>query len=541
MAIMHPQSLDNFDPTPSERVFYDELKKQLDDSFHVFYSVKWYRKNNQGIRINSECDFLVFTSNFGFLTIEVKGGTNIEINDRHWILHYKDENGRPAQRDLGNGPYAQADKSMYYFYDYYKQETLSKFQGSYGMAVAFPFFNVDRELENDAPKELTIQFDDMPNLKQRINEIFHYWRGRHRGFFLSNSQATKFVNLVNKRIALSVAAGALIPITERKLKTINIVQDSVISILTNYRRVRIIGGAGTGKTWIAMKKSKLQSSIGGRCLFTAYSTSLVNYVKTQLEDIDCIAIEDLFKRELSEEDLESLRSDGNGDKCYYEALSRSSVTKYDSIVIDEAQDFTEDWAKSIGLFTKEDGIFWIFYDENQNIFKRSFGAGFNINTPPYILLNNIRNTRNIHAWIKDRSQIGEQIISNDICGCDPEIYEYQNSLQVDVFLNTTLIQLIKEEGVKTDTIVVLSSDQAISNWSGKEYGEYRLSESVESIHDIRISTVSAFKGLEAGIVIFLNDWPNSLPKTAEYYYRLYLAGTRAKYYLYIVNYPGNNG
>ena len=143
MAIMHPQNLNNYDPTPSEKIFFTELERQLDDKFHVFYSVKWYSTTKKGNRINSETDFLIFSSDLGYLTIEVKGGQSIEVNDRKWTLHYTDENGNAVSRDLGKGPYDQADRSMYYFYDYYKKETCSKFQGSYGMAVAFPFFNLD--------------------------------------------------------------------------------------------------------------------------------------------------------------------------------------------------------------------------------------------------------------------------------------------------------------------------------------------------------------------------------------------------------------
>ena len=107
----------------------------------------------------------------------------------------------------------------------------------------------------------------MDNLRNRINEIFHYWRKRNQGTFLSNSQAEKFISLVNKRVALTVAAGALIPITERKLETINIVQDSIVSMLNNYRKIQIVGGAGTGKTWIAIKKIRQQSLLGKKCLF----------------------------------------------------------------------------------------------------------------------------------------------------------------------------------------------------------------------------------------------------------------------------------
>ena len=542
MAIMHPQNLNNYEPTESERVFFNELEKQLDDSYHVFYSVKWYGTDSRGGRVNSECDFLIFTSNFGFLTIEVKGGKRIEVDDRHWTLYYTNENGEFATRDLGKGPYHQADRSMYYFYDYYKKETFSKFQGSYGMAVAFPFFNVDVTLENDASKELTIQLSDMGNLKKRINALFHYWNKRNRGTFLSNSQATKFIGLVNKRVALSVAAGALIPITERKLETINIVQDAVISILTNYNRIQIVGGAGTGKTWIAIKKIKQQVMNQKKCLYTCFSESLCHYVSHQIDNcsVDCISIEKLFEKSIGTDEVDKLSKDGNGDIEYYDALSSINVEKYDCIMVDEAQDLTENWAKSIILYSKQNGIFWVLYDENQNVYNRDFGDGFGIHTAPYVLMNNIRNTRNIHTWIKGKTQIGDQIISNDICGCDPEIHDYHNMQQVEVFLNNVLNQLITEESVSPNSIVVLVNDKEIEKWDGRQFGNFKLCENDATGKDmVKLSSVSDYKGLESRIVIYLNDWPNGLHKTPEYYYRLYVAGTRAKYYLYVVNFPGS--
>lgn len=539
MAIMHPQNLNNYDPTESEKVFFEELEKQLDDSYHVFYSVKWYGTDIRGDRVNSECDFLIFTSNFGYLTIEVKGGNRIEVNDRHWILHYNNRFGEAEQRDLGKGPYHQADRSMYYFYDYYKKETYSKFQGSYGMAVAFPFYNIDVDLENDAPKELTIQLQDMNNLQNRINALFHYWNKRNRGVFLSNAQAAKFINLVNKKIALSVAAGALIPITERKLQTINLVQDAVISVLSNYNKIRIVGGAGTGKTWIAIKKLMQQANLGKKCLYTCYSKSLTQYVHNQFSSslIDCKSIEELFASKLSNEEISALIRDENDDIMYYSSLLSHRIEKYDCIIVDEAQDFTYDWAKSIQLFLKDASVFWILYDENQNVYKRNFSDGFGINEPPYVLMNNIRNTRNIHSWIKGKTAIGEQIISNDICGCNPEIHSYDNINQVEVFINNVFVKLISEESVNKKDIVVIVNDGQVDTWDNKKFGKFKLVSNVtDESTDILLSSVSDYKGLEANIIIYLNYWPAHIPKTEEYYNRLYVAGTRAKYYLYVVDY-----
>jgi len=213
------------------------------------------------------------------------------------------------------------------------------------------------------------------------------------------------------------------------------------------------------------------------------------------------------------------------------------LPKYDCIIVDEAQDCTEDWAKTVTLFLKSDGILWIFYDENQNVYRRSFGNGFAIDTEPYLLINNIRNTRNIHSWIKEKTQMGEQIISNDVCGCDPEVHNYQTRQQAELFVNSVLLQLISEESVDPQSIVVLTNDNDYDNWNNKLLGQYTLSKNTQNgAFDIKLASVSEFKGLEASVVIYLDNWPNSIPKNQKYYNRLYVAGTRAKYYLYIVSY-----
>lgn len=81
MALMHPPDLENYEYTPSEREMYEAFREQLPPKFQVFYSVRWFETDENKKRIDSECDFLVFDPSFGFLTIEVKGGTGIAIED----------------------------------------------------------------------------------------------------------------------------------------------------------------------------------------------------------------------------------------------------------------------------------------------------------------------------------------------------------------------------------------------------------------------------------------------------------------------------
>ena len=58
MAIMYPKNITEYLPTESERFVYNELQKQLPDSFVVFYSVEWSR-DNHGKMEKSEADFMV--------------------------------------------------------------------------------------------------------------------------------------------------------------------------------------------------------------------------------------------------------------------------------------------------------------------------------------------------------------------------------------------------------------------------------------------------------------------------------------------------
>lgn len=86
MAKMHPLDLDNYDCTPTEREMYLAFKDQLPERFQVFYSVRWFETDLDNKRVDSECDFLVFDPSFGYITIEVKGGTGITIEDGNWYL-----------------------------------------------------------------------------------------------------------------------------------------------------------------------------------------------------------------------------------------------------------------------------------------------------------------------------------------------------------------------------------------------------------------------------------------------------------------------
>lgn len=172
------------------------------------------------------------------------------------------------------------------------------FNGVYGFAVVFPWFSSDKIISSSSPRELTIDKSDIDNLPRKINEIFHYWRNkRNLSVPFSAEQRKRFISLINKRISLSAAAGALIPIKKKELSKINAIQDSIIDAMHNYREMRFIGGAGTGKTYIGAKKAKQEALRGKKVLFTCCSKGLINYVKNEVlkgvDDVACMDFDSL--------------------------------------------------------------------------------------------------------------------------------------------------------------------------------------------------------------------------------------------------------
>ena len=140
---MHPEDLENYNCTPTERKMYVELRDQLAPKYQVFFSIRWFETNEENKRVDSECDFLIFDPSFGFLTIEVKGGENIEIENGKWILtEYVDGKGL-SRRELKCSPYEQSEKSI----SLIDGELLTKLMIKYKVGVrvihSFDIFSID--------------------------------------------------------------------------------------------------------------------------------------------------------------------------------------------------------------------------------------------------------------------------------------------------------------------------------------------------------------------------------------------------------------
>lgn len=545
MAIMHPEDLENYECTGTEREMYNALQNQLPDKYQVFYSIRWFETDEHNKRVDSECDFLVFDPSFGFLTIEVKGGLGLEIENGRWFLNEYTDQYSSSRRELKCSPYEQAEKSMRHFYNYFVDEFHQSFNGVYGFAVAFPRYVLDYTIAADAPMELTIDINDMNNVGKRINEIFHYWRNRRNiSIPFSADQKKRFINIINKRISLSAAAGALIKIKEKQFSKIDFVQDSILDILYHYHQVRILGGAGTGKTFIAMKKILRDKGEGKKVLFLCCNKELSRFVSERIVDDDIAfrTYEELMIDAIGKTAYEAADVNENGNKACFDLVSeKHEYEKYDSIIVDEAQDFDIDMGLTVRLFLANDHTsdLFVFYDINQNIFDNKFENAFAIEYPPFLLIYNIRNTGCIYQCAVDTTGLGADTVANQLLGVEPDVRKYTNRLQGLKGLNSIVNRLTQKEYVSNKSIVIISDEDYNDSLLSTEsrVGSYDISfDDFNKIKDTEIcfKTVEEFKGLEADVIIYLKkDDPGAIRDEIARR-REYVALTRARYYLYVL-------
>jgi superfamily I DNA and RNA helicase len=176
-------------------------------------------------------------------------------------------------------------------------------------------------------------------------------------------------------------------------------------------RVEVRGGAGSGKTVLALQQAK-QLTHGRtdrkpqRVALLCYSIGLAEYLKREVatwhrkDRPAFVGTFHEFGKQWGAPEGDRTNSDFwetelpelMGDL----AEGLDDRQKYDAVIVDEAQDFADSWWRPVlkALRDEEQGGLYVYSDENQRIFAR-FGRP-PVHLVPLVLDHNLRNTRQIH-------------------------------------------------------------------------------------------------------------------------------------------------
>lgn len=504
------------DTTSDAELLLLEKFEALPDPFAVFHSVKWFAKGRGSV---GEADFIIAHPDHGVLVLEVKGG-QISIDRGEW--YSTDYSGHIHSI---HDPCEQAERNRWALRDWLAEDPrTNRLRYAIFPAVALPDSRVERDIRPDCPADIFIDMTHLDNLEDRLLTIFAYWQPR----------ADAANRMMDGRAAVDALLDLLVPtrtlrpriaeVFQRERRQIDALtqqQFSVLKMLQRYKRAAIVGGAGTGKTMLAMEKAQQLAEAGYRVLFLCYNRNLADWLLRTIgtQNIFVCTYHALIGITSGWAQIPSYRSTMDWDELNRRApdllLDATSIMRspgsaaadklFDAVIVDEAQDFEDHWWISLPEVLKDpqEDVFYVFFDDNQRLYTEL--SNIPMEQPPFYLSENLRNTRHIHAALTPYAHTDEETECLGPEGRPVEHIPADTPKAAKDALQRVLHRLINEEGLLPGEVVVLTpASERRSRWRpDMQLGNFILTWDLETdMHNaIRVCTIYRFKGLESAVVI----------------------------------------
>ena len=509
MATIYPADRRYYSPeSKAEERLYEPLAR-LDEDFSVICNANWHVPGTGMQKPQAaEADFLIAHPDRGVLILEVKGGTiTHDPKTGRWTT-----TGKGGQTTLKRSPFDQVQRTRYLLRDMFKAAGHSGYGRFLGEALAFPDTYVQ---DGDIPTALlptrVMDHHDMSSIADAIDRAFETWKlnGHAKGF--GQDGIDSLVATVAAPTRIERPLGAEIEDVEERFVQLTENQYRVLDQLDGNQRVCVIGGAGTGKTLLAVEESRRLAAQGHRVLLTCFNAPLAWSLMREFKETETVTVANFHRlcQDLAREaQLDARKPKDDVQQFYDEALPKLLVeaaaklgTEFDAVLVDEAQDFFPGWLESLELLLgdRDTSVFFLFCDENQTIHVPSrfqLPEGF----PTFRLLDNCRNTKQIHQLLA--KYLGDPSKSAGPDGPAVSFGSYSDSDDLNQLVAATIAGLI-DDGVNPSDITVLTghSLQSTALKDGIRYGSHRLTAKPASDSDVRLASIHRFKGLESPVVV----------------------------------------
>lgn len=246
----------------SERRVADALK-QLPDSWMILHHVSWQSKRG-GRQGDGEADFIIFHPDRGMLVIEVKGG-GVEIEAGRWLT-----TDRHGKRHFIKNPYEQAIASKHALVSWLREHGLGA-KVRVGHAVAFPHMDQLPTVGPMGTAEISLTKSQLKNIEAAVTLCFAHW-GLEAS--ISEEEADKLIALLAPTVSIAPKLSSQSSEAEAELLMFTSEQIETFSGLRASRGGLILGGAGTGKTVLAIARAQQLARDGFRTLLVCYNELL---------------------------------------------------------------------------------------------------------------------------------------------------------------------------------------------------------------------------------------------------------------------------
>ena len=375
----------------AEARFYEACRDQFPADVVVIHSANWIYRDARGRLREGEADFTILVPQAGVLAVEVKGGgVAFDAAIGRWYSV-----DREGHRNEIKDPFKQASSERHALRDQLMgHPTWSRWAGTrltLGHAVMLPDINDSNALRApDKPKEIIGVNGDVCAAAQWLDRVMRFWRRPDDDAL--GAQGVRLVeDILCKSIEVRPILRAIVDDAEQQRLRLTANQAKVLRIIGGRRRAVVSGGAGTGKTLLAIEKAKQLALLSASVLLLCYNRPLADAIAIGLRDeprIQPLSFHQLCDRRIRQalhmtgkDLLEEAKAayPGSSNKHFFEvqmpyalALSNEVLNdKFDAIVVDEAQDFSDEYWFAIEelLGDQDTGYLYIFIDENQALYR----------------------------------------------------------------------------------------------------------------------------------------------------------------------------
>ena len=399
MAELIPPSIQQLKSASSgERKVYQLLE-------HVFQeenAIIWHEPK----ALNRYTDFIVWLPKHGLLVIEVKDWSK----DRFESLNPETFTGRfynnnHAKSVVVQNPEQQVRKCMLNILNQFKKTAIFLQQnGPYQGNVKFPISScvIYTELKEQDAHEIGLSLPSISTVHKTIykddlrlvaenktfkNKLIAAFKDVGFSFEALSYAEEKFLRyMIFPEIRVNeFKQDELFAVEPQEVKALDLSQESIAKNIGDGHRI-LKGVAGSGKTLVLACRAKYLKTIypDYKILVVCYNNSLCNHLRQMFGDdfngkIEVLNFHSVVKK-ITSANLSMLKNEKQTDYNsrvgqilldYLEESDLSDTQQYDAILIDEGQDFAQEWIIGLSKLVKAESNNILFcYDPAQNIFNR---------------------------------------------------------------------------------------------------------------------------------------------------------------------------
>ncbi|MDX1883233.1 nuclease-related domain-containing DEAD/DEAH box helicase [Mycolicibacterium sp. 120270] len=486
-----------------------------------------------------EVDFVVAIEGAGIVCLEVKGG---EVwHDGHG---WRQKRGG---REHTIEPVRQAREACYALRDYIEKDPRwSQGRLRWDHVVVLPNAELPDDFAlADCPRWKVIDRSDLPTMVAKLRDVL-----------LSQELDRPLLTKVGIDQITTALSGRGLP--QRDVVARAIANEDAADALTEHQgvildairllnRIEVRGGAGSGKTFLAMEQARRLAQRGQRVALVCYSHGLASYLErvtatwprrqrpAYVGEFHALGVQ----WGAPQGPDESLRTEETVQFWEHDlprqmaelAMELEPGHRFDSIVVDEAQDFADSWWEPmlIALKDPDEGGLYVFTDEGQRVFNR-YGSPL-VPLVPLILDHNLRNTRQIANAFQPLVDHPMRFLGGE----GPAVSFVACSRDDALSVGDDQIEALLEQGWRPEDLALLTTGSRHAEQAERQKeGHKAYWDTFWDADQVFYGHVLGFKGLERRAVVLVVNEASQFDRSRE---RLYVGLSRARDQLVVCGEP----